>query len=130
MRPLRLKRGATWKSCHLTRSGGVVDPITWPSYLGQVSISINIGEAKTRHSEHVAAAMRGEEVVIARAGKPEVRLTPVRPGEAAAARRAEREKWFGSLTGRMPPGAGDLFLEPTFTDEEMEAFGKFPGDDD
>lgn len=95
-----------------------------------MGISINIGEAKTRLSELVAAALRGEEVVIARAGKPEVRLTPVRPEEAQAARRAEREKWFGSLAGRMPPGAGDLFLEPTFTDEEMEAFGKFPGEAD
>jgi hypothetical protein len=54
----------------------------------------------------------------------------VRPDEVLAARRAEREKWFGRLAGRMPPGAGDLFLEPAFTDEEMEEFGKFPGEED
>ena len=95
-----------------------------------MSININIGEAKTRLSELVAAALRGEEVVIARAGKPEVRLTPVRPDEVLAARRAERQKLFGRYQGMMSPEVLDSFLEPTFTDEEMEAFGKFPGEED
>ena len=37
----------------------------------------NLYEAKTKLSQLVQAAMDGEEVVIARAGKPAVRLTPV-----------------------------------------------------
>ncbi|MEW5887455.1 MAG: type II toxin-antitoxin system prevent-host-death family antitoxin [Pseudomonadota bacterium] len=40
---------------------------------------VNIHEAKTRLSELIAAAERGEEVVIARAHQPAVRLVPVRP---------------------------------------------------
>ncbi|MBY0337874.1 MAG: type II toxin-antitoxin system prevent-host-death family antitoxin [Acetobacteraceae bacterium] len=39
-------------------------------------MQVNIYEAKTRLSALVDAATRGEEVVIARAGKPLVRLVP------------------------------------------------------
>jgi prevent-host-death family protein len=40
-------------------------------------ITANIHDAKTNLSKLLDAAMRGEEVVIARAGKPLVRLVPV-----------------------------------------------------
>ncbi len=46
---------------------------TWPS----VATQVNIGEAKTRLSELVAAAERGDEVVLCKAGRPVVRLVPV-----------------------------------------------------
>lgn len=39
----------------------------------------NMREAKAALSDMVAAALRGEEVVIARANKPVVRLVPVEP---------------------------------------------------
>ncbi len=39
-----------------------------------MSLQVNIGEAKTRLSELVAAAVRGEDVVLAKAGEPQVRL--------------------------------------------------------
>lgn len=42
-----------------------------------MTIHVNIGEAKTRLSELVGAARRGEEVVVAKAGEPQVRLVPV-----------------------------------------------------
>jgi prevent-host-death family protein len=51
-----------------------------------MTIHVNIGEAKTRLSQLVAAALRGEEVVLQKAGQPQVRLVPVED-----ARRAERE---------------------------------------
>ena len=38
---------------------------------------INIFEAKTHLSAHIQAALDGEEVIIARAGKPLVRLQPI-----------------------------------------------------
>ena len=44
-----------------------------------MTIHVNIGEAKTRLSELVAAAMRGEEVFVNKAGEPQVRLVPVEP---------------------------------------------------
>ena len=43
----------------------------------------NIHEAKTHLSRLVAAAEAGEEVVIARAGKPAVRMVPVEKEELA-----------------------------------------------
>jgi prevent-host-death family protein len=42
-----------------------------------MTIHVNIGEAKAKLSKLIAASLRGEEVVIDHAGKPQVRLTPV-----------------------------------------------------
>jgi prevent-host-death family protein len=42
-----------------------------------LAIQVNMHEAKTRLSELVAAAERGEEVLIARDGKPATRLVAV-----------------------------------------------------
>jgi prevent-host-death family protein len=42
-------------------------------------IQMNVAEAKARLSELIAAAERGEEVVIARAGQPAVRLVATAP---------------------------------------------------
>lgn len=53
-----------------------------------VATHVNIGEAKTRLSELVAAAVRGEDVVLDKAGSPQVRLVPVI--EAAATERERR----------------------------------------
>lgn len=97
-----------------------------------MTIHVNIGEAKTRLSELVAASLRGEEVVLARAGKPVARIVGLQAAveELAAAERAARkaawEAWVGSKAGLLPPEACDLFLEPTYTDEEMEAFEDSP----
>jgi prevent-host-death family protein len=41
---------------------------------------INIHEAKTHFSKLLARVSAGEEIVIARAGKPVARLTPIGPG--------------------------------------------------
>jgi prevent-host-death family protein len=56
------------------------------------SITVNIYEAKTRLSELVELAASGDEVVIAKAGKPRVRLVAV---NAAPARRPGG--WEGRL---------------------------------
>ena len=42
-----------------------------------MTIQVNVQEAKTRLSQILAEAERGEEVVIARDGKPVARLVPV-----------------------------------------------------
>lgn len=63
-----------------------------------MAIHVNIGDAKTRLSELIAAAVRGEEVVLDRAGQPQVRLVPV--AEASEAERArivaKRKAFIGS----------------------------------
>lgn len=46
-------------------------------------MTVNIHEAKTHFSKLVEAAMEGEEIIIAKAGKPAARLVPLkshRPG--------------------------------------------------
>lgn len=42
-------------------------------------VIVNIHQAKTQFSKLVEAAAQGEEVIIAKAGKPMVRLVPVEP---------------------------------------------------
>ncbi len=44
---------------------------------------VNIHEAKTHFSKLLARVMRGEEIVIAKAGKPVARLIPERPPSPA-----------------------------------------------
>jgi prevent-host-death family protein len=54
-----------------------------------MTIHVNIAEAKAKLSSLVKASLRGEEVVIDRDGKPQVRLTPV-----PEARQIDREaRW-------------------------------------
>jgi prevent-host-death family protein len=54
-----------------------------------MSITVNIGEAKTRLSELVAKVEAGEEVVIARGNEPVARLAPL---DEQARRRAVMEE--------------------------------------
>jgi prevent-host-death family protein len=88
-----------------------------------MTIHVNIGQAKTRLSELVAAAMRGEEVVLQKAGAPQVKLVPV--PEAEAARReeiaAKRKAAFGALKAKYAHlRPEDLIVPPSMTDEEIE----------
>ncbi|OJW13058.1 MAG: antitoxin [Planctomycetales bacterium 71-10] len=75
----------------------------------------NIHDAKSRLSKLVEQALRGEEVVIARAGKPLVRLVPI---EADASPRVG-----GQWKGRVRI-AEDFDSLP---EDVAEAFGMGPG---
>ena len=55
--------------------------------------TVNIHEAKTQFSKLVDAAMRGEETLIAKAGKPAAKLVPIAAPEI-------RRK-FGILKGKI-----------------------------
>jgi len=83
-----------------------------------MTIHVNIGEAKTRLSQLIAAAKRGEKVIIDRDGEPEVELIPVSPELEKTARRERIEAWIGSLRGQV--GDLDIFSEPNFTEEELD----------
>jgi prevent-host-death family protein len=99
-----------------------------------MGIHVNIGEAKTRLSELVAASLRGEEVILAKAGKPVARIEPLESAladekERVRAERAAKMKAFiGSFKGRLGPNAGDILLEPEYTDEEIDNFSQGLGD--
>jgi prevent-host-death family protein len=47
-------------------------------------IQVNLYEAKTRLSQLIRQAMSGEEIVIARNGRPVVRLVPYRRSESVS----------------------------------------------
>lgn len=68
---------------------------------------VNVGEAKTALSALIARAEKGEDIVLARAGKPVVRLTPISP----------RVPRFGSFPGHVP----NSFFEP-LPEEELRAW--------
>jgi prevent-host-death family protein len=100
-----------------------LDQAAWPSDTPAMTIHVNIGEAKTRLSELVAAAMRGEEVIVQRDGQPKVRLVPVTEAEEIekAARAAKRFANLGFAReeyAHLPPEAFDV--PPGMTNEELE----------
>ncbi len=64
--------------------------------------SVNVHEAKTHLSRLLERAHAGEEIVIAKGGKPYARLLPL------AGRGPERKS--GTLRGLI--GVGDAFFEP------------------
>lgn len=85
-----------------------------------MTIQVNIHEAKTSLSKLIEAVKRGEEVVIARAGKPEVRLVP-----AAGAGKPGRE--FGFLKGQIVY-APDYDQADAEIERDFEQSRIFPGE--
>jgi prevent-host-death family protein len=69
-----------------------------------VSIQVNVQEAKTRLSQILAQVESGEDVVIARDGKPIARLVPVGPPPPR-------------LVGFVPGNVPESFFEPLPDDE-------------
>lgn len=61
-----------------------------------MAVTANIHEAKTTLSKLIERALAGEEVIIAKAGKPLVHLTPVLPPAGV-----DRAAVFGSMQGKM-----------------------------
>jgi len=68
---------------------------------------VNIHEAKTQLSKLIECASRGEEVIIARAGKPVARLTAISA--------VPQGRCFGAMKGKA--SVGDEFFEPLPEDE-------------
>jgi len=75
--------------------------------------TVNIHEAKTHFSKLVEAALKGEEVVIAKAGKPAVKLVAVQ---------SNKSRQFGLLKGKIK--IADDFDEPLPEDIIADFEGK------
>jgi prevent-host-death family protein len=75
-------------------------------------IQLNIHEAKTQLSKLVDQACRGEEIVIAKAGKPVARLIPIAPRPSG--------RQFGALRGKAQ--VDRRFFEP-LPEDELRAWG-------
>ena len=74
-----------------------------------MSITVNVHEAKTHFSRLLEQAHAGEEIIVAKAGKPYARLLPLAP---AAGRRQP-----GRLKGRVD----DTFFE-ALPEAELDAW--------
>lgn len=81
---------------------------------------VNVHEAKTHFSKLVARAERGEEIVIARGGKPIAKLIPFRDPPMA-------KRPFGLLKGQIwmsedfdDPLPDEFWNGPVFPDEDEE----------
>jgi prevent-host-death family protein len=64
-----------------------------------MTIHVNIAEAKAKLSSLVEASLRGEEVILARAGEPKVRLVAL--PEAVKQQREERRRKLEELLAKM-----------------------------
>lgn len=83
-----------------------------------MTIHVNIGEAKAQLSKLVDAAMRGEDIVLDKAGQPKVRLVPV-PEAQTLEREVRAAFGFGrEKYQHLPPEAFDV--PPSMTDQELE----------
>jgi antitoxin (DNA-binding transcriptional repressor) of toxin-antitoxin stability system len=89
-----------------------------------MTIHVNIGEAKTRLSELIAAALRGEEVVLQKAGVPMATIVPKPEAMAIEreARAAKRRAAIGFLAAKYSHlhGTDALDVPPPMTGEEYE----------
>jgi prevent-host-death family protein len=75
--------------------------------------TVNIHEAKTNLSKLLEKALNGEEVVIARSGKPLVKLVPIE----------EKEEWFGMDKGK-------VWIADDFDELDPEILALFNGEND
>ncbi len=71
--------------------------------------TVNVHEAKTHFSKLLARAHTGEEIIIAKAGRPYAKLVPLA---------SVRERVPGLAKG----GVTDAFFDP-LSDEELNAWG-------
>ncbi|MEE4350537.1 MAG: type II toxin-antitoxin system prevent-host-death family antitoxin [Pacificimonas sp.] len=86
---------------------------------------MNIAEAKARFSELIAAAVRGEDIVVNRAGVPQVRFVPVESAEQRERReRGEKRRRAHAEDVALHSGRyskEQLTVTPVMTEEEIEA---------
>ena len=77
-------------------------------------MQVNMHEAKTQLSRLAERVWEGEEVIIAKAGKPYLRLVPFRP-------RAQAAQSSGDLKGQ-------IWIAPDFDETPEEVIKAFEGD--
>jgi len=74
---------------------------------------VTVHQAKTQLSKLIARAEAGEEIVIARANEPAVKLTPVvKPAP---------KRQFGSMKGLLPDIPDAFFFDP-LPEEELKLY--------
>ena len=74
-----------------------------------MTLTVNVHEAKTHFSRLLEQAHAGQEIILAKAGKPYARLVPLAPNPG--------RRQPGRLAGRL----SDVFFEP-LPEEELAAW--------
>jgi prevent-host-death family protein len=95
------------------------DHLTSADDIPEMTTQFNIAEAKAKLSELRDRALAGEEIVIARAGEPLARLTPVK---------TKRPRKPGAWKGWGASISTDVFLDPMGPEDLDAAEGKFSDD--
>ena len=80
-----------------------------------MATTFNMHEAKTHFSKLVERALAGEDIIVAKAGKPSIRLVPV-VDEPLPPRKPGRLR---GLLGDIPDS---VWFEPFYTDAELDRF--------
>jgi prevent-host-death family protein len=91
-----------------------LDHLAGQNHIRRMTAQFNVAEAKAKLSELLNRALAGEEIVIARAGEPMVRLTPLK-----------RKVRHGRGVWRHWKIPDDVFLEPMDPEDLDAAEGKF-----
>ena len=75
--------------------------------------TVNIHEAKTQLSKLIEEASKGEAFVIAKAGKPVVKVTALSAPTGAQVRRLRRSRWLvGNVVDLLGSGGGSSLDRP------------------
>ena len=85
-----------------------------------MTATVNVHEAKTHFSKLLERAHAGEEIILAKAGKPYARLVPI-----AAEPRQERKPGGLKLKGKFSTIPDSVWFDP-LPDDELDAWeGKY-----
>ena len=76
---------------------------------------VNVHEAKTHFSKLLDRAHRGEEIILAKAGKPYAKLVPITDAPPPA-------RTPGRLKHLLQEVPSDIWFEPEFSDAELDGF--------
>ena len=77
--------------------------------------TFNVHDAKSQLSKLIDRARAGEEIIIAKAGEPMVRLVPV--GDAPAASRRRKPGQLAHLRAGVP---SEIWFEPSLSEDELD----------
>lgn len=78
--------------------------------------TVNTHEAKTHLSKLLEAVEAGEEIIIARSGKPVARLSPI------ASETSQKKRIPGFAKGLIPESALDALFDPRLDQEIADLF--------
>ncbi|HQZ82679.1 MAG TPA: type II toxin-antitoxin system prevent-host-death family antitoxin [Pyrinomonadaceae bacterium] len=85
---------------------------------------VNIHEAKSQLSKLIELALSGQEVVIAKAGKPKVRLIPVENEGKSWFGMDEGKGWMADDFNELPEDILELMSDPKIFPDEEDDQGK------